>query len=234
VGADGRGQMVVDRDLEGDGLGGRQVLQARRAQRQDLDVEAGLVHLGEPLAVQVGQAARRAEVTLEKARSAEQKDLTGKAIANGSKSSLPGGRTAPGQPAGTYAPTSPERSTVTEPAFDTGRACGPAALASQRARHLAGCPGGQRGNRALEEAPGRDGGRRRTAARQVPGTALPARALDGAGPAARPGAAVWRRRPHGPCHYNRDQVPSAGPWPRGRHSVAAEPACQGRRSEGGT
>jgi hypothetical protein len=68
--------------------------------------------------------------------------------ADGSKSSLPGGRTASGQPGGTYAPTSPDRSTVTEPAFDTGRACGPAALASQRARQLAGCPGGQRGNRA--------------------------------------------------------------------------------------
>ena len=36
-----------------------------------------------------------------------------------SKSSLPGGRTASGQPGGTYTLTSPKRSTVNEPGFDS-------------------------------------------------------------------------------------------------------------------
>jgi hypothetical protein len=44
------------------------------------------------------------------------------ATADDSKSWLPGGRTASGQPIGTYAPTSPKRSTVTEPGFDNGHA----------------------------------------------------------------------------------------------------------------
>ena len=50
-------------------------------------------------------------------------NLTGNDNALDSKSSLPGGRTACGQPGGTYTPTSPKRSTVNEPEFDTGRAC---------------------------------------------------------------------------------------------------------------
>jgi leader peptidase (prepilin peptidase)/N-methyltransferase len=46
-------------------------------------------------------------------------NLPGKDTALDSKSSLPGGRTACGQPGGTYTPTSPKRSTVNEPEFDS-------------------------------------------------------------------------------------------------------------------
>jgi leader peptidase (prepilin peptidase)/N-methyltransferase len=60
----------------------------------------------------------------ENTESFELKNLTGKDTALDSKSLLPGGRTASGQPGGTYTPTSPKRSTVNEPEFDSRRVPG--------------------------------------------------------------------------------------------------------------
>ena len=58
MGAHSLGELVVGGDLQRDGIGRRQILHAGRTQGQDLHIEAGLFHCGEPLAVQIRQTAR--------------------------------------------------------------------------------------------------------------------------------------------------------------------------------
>jgi hypothetical protein len=55
VGGHGLGQEVVDAARQVDAMVA-EIVQARRRQRQDLHVDAGLVHQGQPLLAEVGQA----------------------------------------------------------------------------------------------------------------------------------------------------------------------------------